>query len=285
MSVRSSPSSSAQQARQALADRLREIRLDAGLSALALARRAGWHESKCSRIEHAHTAPSEADIGLWCEICGAADQVADLIASARVIESMYVEWRRLQRTGLRQLQESVTQRYEAAKHVCVYGSHVIPGLFQTPGYATALLAAVTAFHETPNDVDQAVEARMQRQRVLREGDHRFGVVIEESVLRYQIGESATMAGQLGHLLDVATLPSVSLGIIPFARRKRPAWTLEAFRTFDDEFVNVELLSANVTITQPHEVALYRKAFAEFAAMAVYGKHARALINAAIAALD
>jgi transcriptional regulator with XRE-family HTH domain len=81
-----SPSSSVRQARAALAQRLREIRLDAGLTARALAFAAGWHESKCSRIEHSRTAPSDADIRLWCLICGAEDQAADLIASSRAAE-------------------------------------------------------------------------------------------------------------------------------------------------------------------------------------------------------
>jgi hypothetical protein len=40
-----SPSSSVQRARQELADRLRELRLDARLSARALSAEAGWHEA------------------------------------------------------------------------------------------------------------------------------------------------------------------------------------------------------------------------------------------------
>jgi hypothetical protein len=52
----------AQQALDALAARLREIRKDAELTARQVAQAAGWHESKCSRIEHARTTPSPADI-------------------------------------------------------------------------------------------------------------------------------------------------------------------------------------------------------------------------------
>jgi len=55
-------SSTVQQARQQVADRLREVRLDAGLTKRAVAAAAGWHESKCSRIEHARTPPSDDDI-------------------------------------------------------------------------------------------------------------------------------------------------------------------------------------------------------------------------------
>jgi uncharacterized protein YhbP (UPF0306 family) len=51
-----------------------------------------------------------------------------------------------------------------------------------------------------------------------------------------------MAGQLGHLLDAITLPSVTLGVIPFSADGRPMWTLETFIVFDDSRVHVELLT-------------------------------------------
>ena len=53
-------------------------------------------------------------------------------------------------------------------------------------------------------------------------DHRFAVVVEESVLRYQLGSSDIMAGQLGHLLSILAVPSVSLGVIPFSAASRLA---------------------------------------------------------------
>jgi transcriptional regulator with XRE-family HTH domain len=43
-----SSSSSVQQAKQALGDRLRELRLSAGLTGRDLGRLAGWHSSKIS---------------------------------------------------------------------------------------------------------------------------------------------------------------------------------------------------------------------------------------------
>src|SRR5216683_1199944 len=94
------PSSSAWQARQTLGARLGEIRKDAGLTGRALARLCGWHESKVSRIEHGRTAPSAGDIRAWCEHCGASAGAADLVASLRAVEGMFIEWRRMERTGL-----------------------------------------------------------------------------------------------------------------------------------------------------------------------------------------
>lgn len=274
------PSSSVEDARKALASRLREIRRDAGLTASAVATAAGWNRSKSSRIENGITQPSDDDIRAWCRICGAESQIEDLIAASRSVSSMYVEWRRVQRTGLRRLQESYVPLFERTRVFRVYCSNVVPGLLQTPAYAGALLARIATFHETPNDVEAAVAARLERSTILHRGDHRFAFVIEESVLRYRIGDADTMAGQLGYLLAAGSFPAVSLGIVPFAA-EREVWPVETFSLYDSEQVGVELLTAAVTVNAPSQVEQYAKAFGRFAAQAVYGAQARALIMAAI----
>ncbi|WP_155053867.1 helix-turn-helix domain-containing protein [Streptomyces blattellae] len=278
------PSSSVQQAREALAAHLREIRLDAGLTKRELAARCSWHESKSSRIENARTPPSDADIRAWCTACGATDQTPDLIAANRQTEAMYVEWRRLQRTGLRRLQQSGATLYQHTRQFRVYCSDVVPGFLQTPGYATTLLKSIAAFRGTPDDVNHAVEARMRRNSVVREGDHRFAIVLEESVLRYRIGDADTMAAQLGHLLSAMALPSVSLGIIPFTF-ERTVWPMATFTVFDDARVHADSLDAAATLTQPGQVDLYVRAFQGLSGSAVYGAAARGLVTRALAALD
>ncbi|MFG3254416.1 helix-turn-helix domain-containing protein [Streptomyces sp. NPDC048172] len=279
-----SPSSSAQAAREALAARLREVRLDAELTRREVAARCGWSESKSSRIEAARTAPSDADVRAWCAVCSAGSEAADLIAANRQADSMYVQWKRLQRAGLRRLQESSVPLYERTRRFRIYCSHVMPGIFQTPEYASALLSGIAGMHGTPDDVADAVRARMKRSQVIREGDHCFAVLIEESVLRYRIGTPEVMAGQLGQLLSLMTLPAVSVGIIPFTAA-RSVWPLETFTVFDDRRAHVELLSARVTVTAPGEVELYRKAFSRLRESAVYGAQARSLITAALGALE
>jgi transcriptional regulator with XRE-family HTH domain len=279
----SSPSSSARAAREAVAGRLKELRLQAGLTGRELAARCGWHPAKSSRIENAKTPPSYGDIRAWCQVCGVEDLTADLIAASRSAESMYVEWRQLHRAGLRHIHEASMPLYEETRAFRVYCSNVIPGLLQTAPYATALLSAITDFQGTPDDVADAVAARVARSHVIREGDHRFALLVEESVLRYRIGDAETMAGQLGHLLAVMSLPAVSLGVIPFSASRR-MWTVETFMIFDDRLVQVELLSAKVTVTTPSEIGLYTKAFGELVKEAVFGAEARSLITSAIDSL-
>ena len=275
-----SHSSSVQQARQVLADRLGEIRRDAGLTGRDLARICDWHPSKSSRIENARTPPSADDIRAWCRACHATEQAEDLVASLRAVEGMFVEWRRMERAGLRQAQESRLPLYERTRRFRSYSSWLVPGLIQTRAYTAAALHAIQQRRGLHDDVDQAVTARIERQRVLYEGDHRFAFLIEESVLRSGIGGSEVMAGQLGHLITISSLPNVSLGIVPM-RPDRTRWPAEGFWIFDVAQVNVELISGYLTITQPSEIELYAAAFAELADAAVYGTRARALITAAI----
>jgi transcriptional regulator with XRE-family HTH domain len=280
----SSPSSSARLARQALADRLREIRLDAGLTARALATASGWDRTKVSKLEHAVTSPSVGDIRMWCEICGVSGLATELIAELHAADSLWLDWRRMERAGLRPAQESVRALYERTRLFRFYSSVMIPGPVQTAPYVKAVLSAIRDRRGIADDVEEAVAERMDRQHIVYEGDHRFVIVLEEATLRTVIGGSEVMAGQLGHLLAVASLPAMSLGIVPQGVDRSLMWPVEMFFIFDEVQVNVELVSGFLSITQPREIEMYTRGFAELAATAVYGAKARALITAAIDAL-
>lgn len=269
----------------ALAGRLREIRLDARLTGQGLARLVGWHSSKISKIEGGKQTPSEDDIRAWCKHCGNTDEIADLIASLRTVDGMFVEWRRMERTGLRLENESVLPLWQRTKRFRIYSPRLVPGPVQTREYIAATLTAVRVRRNLPDDVEAAVQVRVDRQRLVDSGGRRFAIVLEESVLRYPRGGVETMAGQLGRLITASTLPSISLGVIPLGGDRSTAWPVEGFWMFDDEQVSVELVSGELTVTQPREIAMYGKVFADLAAQAVYGAEARQLIANAIAALD
>ncbi|KOU68346.1 XRE family transcriptional regulator [Streptomyces sp. WM4235] len=280
----SSPLSTAQAARAAVATRLQELMKDAGLSGHDLAVRCGWHRAKSSRIARGLSWPSDADIRAWCAACGAADQAADIIAASRNAESMYVEWKQIHRDGMRRIHEKTTPLYQRTRSFRVYASNVVPGMLQTAGYATGLLKAITTFQGTPDDVADAVRARQARSKVIREGDHRFAILLEETVLYYRVSDDAAMREQLEHLLAVMGQQNVSLGVIP-ARARRTVWPLEAFYAFDDQRVAVETLTAEINLTAPGEIKTYLRAFADLSGIAVRGTPARDLIAKAINALE
>lgn len=280
-----SPSSSALAARKALAARLRDLRLDAELTVRELADRAGWSHSKVSRIENTRTAPAPDDVRTWARVCEAGEQAADLVAALRAVEGMWIEWRRMERTGLRKAQESVRPLYERTRAFRSYDSWLVPGLLQTMAYTRTVLDATRKRRGLVDDVDAAVAERMDRQHILYSGRHTFAFVLEEAVLRAGMGGREVMREQLRHLLTVGFLPNVSLGIVPMQAAREAMRPVEGFWVFDTSQVAVELVSGYLTITQPDEIEMYSQVFQELGRLAVYGERARELIHRAIATLE
>lgn len=271
--------SSVHQAREALGHRLRDIRRDAGLNGQQLAQLAGWHSSKVSKIEYGKQTPSEDDIHTWCRHAGASEQVPDLIATVRHIEAMYVEWRRMLGAGTKRRQR-VSRALEARTRLMRwYEPLLVPGILHTVEYATAVMRRVIDFYDVHDDLDAGVGARMERQQALYRGDHQFHFIIAQQALSTTVGDADVMAGQLDRLLAVTALPRIHLGIIPTRACYRVP--TNQFILYDERVVQVETISAELTINQPREIALYVKAFAELTQQAVHGPAARKLITAAL----
>jgi transcriptional regulator with XRE-family HTH domain len=271
--------SAAQRAKEAFGGRLREIRLDAGFSGRQFAEQTGFHFTKVSRVEHGAQGLSDADIRVWCSACGADDQIPGLIAQARAVDSMYREWKRQARSGLRRLQETIGPLYERTRLFRIHEHWSIPGLLQTAAYSTESMAYWASLLNLPDDREAATVARMERQRVLRSGKHQFVFLLAEQTLRTRIGTAEEMVEQLDRVLAVMNLPNVSIGIIP-ASAGLGAHTQTAFWIFDDVLVKVETLTAALDITRPDEIDIYVTVFEQMRQAAKFRASAKALITKA-----
>lgn len=279
------PSSAARQLLEELGTRLRDLRKDAGLSGRALAAATGQHFTRVSKIEHGVQTPSDQDIQAWCLACGATDQIPDLIAAARAVESVYRELRRQARAGMKRvLGPHTVTLYEQTELFRIYEHNVIPGLFQTADYAAAMLSFWMEFLDAPNDLDAAVAARMERQHVIYQRDKRFDVVLEEQALRTWFGTAETQAGQLDRLLAITSLPGITLGIIPMMT-ERTAVGSAGFWIFDNSLAALETPTASIEVTRPQEIEMYARMFGQLQSAALYGRAARALITNTLAELS
>lgn len=267
---------SADQARVALGVRLRDLRRDAGLSGADLANANQWQPSKVSKIEHGRQTPSEEDLRAWCEVCGAREEMGDLIAAVRAIDTQFAEWRRILRSGTRRRQQDSARAYERARLFRIYEPAVIPGLLQTRDYATAVLSTTIDFLQIPDDAQQGAEARLERQRVLTHGDRRFHMIVAEQALHLDVGGADVMAAQLERLDESLRLPRLRLGILPISAPYRVPLH-NGFWILDDRLVQFDTYSAELSLVRPHEIGLYARAFERLAALAVYGAEARASI--------
>ncbi|MFF0891383.1 Scr1 family TA system antitoxin-like transcriptional regulator [Streptomyces sp. NPDC001046] len=99
--------------------------------------------------------------------------------------------------------------------VRAYQTQVIPGLLQTPGYATALFGRRLPDSQ---DVAERVRARLSRQqRFVVEGGPFYLVVLDESCLRHMVGGPEVMRDQCEYLLAVGRLPNIRVQIAPWDR--------------------------------------------------------------------
>ncbi|MEG8179410.1 helix-turn-helix domain-containing protein [Nocardia terpenica] len=273
-------SGTAHEQREALGLRLRELRRDAGLTGRRLAELAGWHESKTSKIEYGKQTPSELDLRSWCTHTKSLAELPDLIATLRNIQAAYMEFRRVLGTGTGRRQRMLSRTEAETSVTRWYEPIVIPGLLQTPEYMEWILTKVIGFYEVPNDIQEGVATRAERQQVLYRGAHRFSFVIGEQALQTTVGDNSVMIGQLDRLLTVMSLPRVHIAILPESAVYEAPMN-NAFVMYDNRLVHVETISAELTITQPREIALYGRAFDTMAKQSVIGKAAQELIRKAL----
>lgn len=96
-------------------------------------------------------------------------------------------------------------------------SMVVPGLLQTEAYMRYLFRAGRP-SPSPDQIDEFIEMRSARQRVLDNLDQRFWFVIDEAALRRMAnmdGGSAIMREQIEHLAAAVDRPNVEVQAVPF----------------------------------------------------------------------
>ena len=132
----------------------------------------------------------------------------------------------------------------------------------------------------PNDIDYAVRTRLQRQELLYRRDKQFHFVLTEAALRYRRCSLEAQIAQLDRLMSLSALPNVRLGIIGF-ETPYAVGPWHAFWLRDKDRVTIETFSAELNLAQPQEAELYARVFDGLAAVASYGRAARAIITRVI----
>lgn len=253
------------------------------MSGRQLAESLAWPPSKVSKLENGRQTPTDDDIRGWTRATGREDETEALLARLHTLEVQHAEWQRQLKTGLKPHQQEIANLDAQTRVFRGFESTFIPGLLQTAEYARARFAQSITVFKVRNDINEAVAARIQRQEVLYRPDKRFHFVLTEAALRYRLCEPGVMLGQLDRLVTLSALPNVKLGIIGFetAYVVAPA---HGFWLLDNDRVMVETFSAELNLAQPQELALYSGIFDSLAAVASYGRSARAIINRVVSDL-
>ncbi|MEU2429947.1 helix-turn-helix transcriptional regulator [Streptomyces sp. NPDC007861] len=99
-----------------------------------------------------------------------------------------------------------------ATYISTFQVQLVYGLLQTEEYARALLNV-----DRPDEADELVAARMDRQRILaRENPPVLWVVMDEAVLHRVVGSREVMRSQLAHMLSFLDRSWVQIQVLPFS---------------------------------------------------------------------
>jgi transcriptional regulator with XRE-family HTH domain len=262
--------------RHELAAGLRALRLDAGLSTTEMARRLGWSQSKVSRMERDVTLAKPGEVDAWTRLLHTEPDVRRrLIALAERQGVELLEWKRAMAPGRRRLQEEINTLEASASVIWVFSMDVIPGLAQTKRYAEAMIRLDHSPVPSEEEIIESAEARLARQAILDNPAKRFNLLFAETALRRSLLPREAMQAQIARLVEVARLPNVEMGVIPFAARER-SQTFHAFAVLGDPNIDdnaillAELLTRGLTIRALDEVREYIAHYERLAESALFG---------------
>ncbi|AOS65540.1 DNA binding protein with helix-turn-helix domain [Actinoalloteichus hymeniacidonis] len=270
--------SSFEERREELGERLRLLREQAGLTGKELALACGWSAvSKVSKIERGRQTATQEDLAAWLEAVSLDEASrAGFVEDLAALQEEYLSWRNQVRSGHLIRQEEPIDRDRRAHRILAMELNVIPGLVQTADYARQVLQTSLELHGGPDDIEEAVRARMRRQQVLYEPGKRIEILIAESALVHPVASRDVMAGQLHRLVAAIGTPDLRLGLLPLNRRL-PLVPLHGFWIVD-ETAMVETVTGELKITDPDELALYVRVWERLWLIAVEGEHARQILN-------
>ncbi|MEO3977494.1 helix-turn-helix transcriptional regulator [Streptomyces sp. CAU 1734] len=262
--------------RRRLGGELRRLRLAARLTSRGAAELAGWHQSKVSRIETGHSGVRAADVRLLLDLYDVTDPGlrALLEALAGAADTTGGGWWHAYRGLLPPEYRDFIGLEAQASAARTLETSVVPGLLQTPEYARAVTLAT--LEDLPAETVRAlVEVRIARQRVLsRPGNPlRLSVILDEAVLRREVGGPRVMREQLRALTVAADLPRVRIQVMPFsaggyAGLAGPFVIFSFSKTSDLDVVVLDHLTSSLHRERAGDLAVYAAAFTRMRARAL-----------------
>lgn len=258
--------------------RMRELRAHAGyLTGKDFAERLGWHPSKVSRIENGRQAPSDSDVNEWFAATATSESVAsELHNELRSIRIDMAAWPRQLKKGHTERQQQAAAIERRSSVIRAFDLVLLPGLVQTAAYAWEILRRHARMHnKAADDIGGAVQARMDRQRVLFDTAKRIEILILEPALLYAYGSPQIMMAQIDRLLAIADLSTVRFGIVPLMT-ELPSLPLNGIWIFDDSVI-VETNDSEIVEDDPADLAFYNKVLDDLWTVAAQGAQARAIL--------
>ncbi|MFE7120512.1 Scr1 family TA system antitoxin-like transcriptional regulator [Streptomyces sp. NPDC057654] len=197
--------------------RVRKEREDRGWKQEGLAEQTGYSSTHISAVETGRKMPT-------LRFARQVDIAFGIVNSAETFEH---QWREMKHGSLLEGFPEFVGYEGRAVEIRLYEVGVIPGLLQTPEYAT-VLARSTAKRGaiTREQADERIALVAERQAALvRSSPPLVFVMLDESCIRRPMGEPHVMDAQLARLVEFAELPNTMLQVAPFEMGERRPFDL------------------------------------------------------------
>jgi transcriptional regulator with XRE-family HTH domain len=249
-----------------LADELRTLRTEAGVTHEQLAKMIGESRAQISRLENGHVV-DQADI---MKILDALEVDGDRWTQVITIAREAGErgwWESTRAMGERQARYADLEA--GARTIQEFQTTFLPGLLQTKEYAEARALAERDAGAAGYTASDAVEAREGRQRMLRRpSGPQYTVIVDEVAVRRPAADREVVSAQLYHLAAVMNgSDTITVRVLPLDAVVR-GYVLPrsafAIYTFEDPgdptVVMVDTVTADQVVTEPDNVKRYTDMF-------------------------
>lgn len=255
--------------RRRLAAELRRLREKAQLTIEDVAEKLECSTSKISRIETEHVGVTPKDARELLKLYGVPDDQLEALVQLSKEARKKGWWH-----AYNEVFTGAFVGLEAeASSLRAYQALLVPGLMQTQDYMRAVIRAARP-DATAAQVDKRVKARLARQQLITETDPpSYWAVIDEAVLCRSVGGGDVMRSQLEWLAARATLPHVTIQVLPFAAgahagMEGPFLILGFPEQADPDVVYVDNTTAGIYLEEPAEILRYTLMFDHLRAAAM-----------------
>lgn len=259
-----------------IASAVRKLRTEKGLTSVEVARLASVNQGTISRIETGVITPRRRTLERILDGLEAPKRVrTQVLDHLRALQSELASWDAVMRAGMRRKQEQIRRLEAATSEILTFQPAMIPGLLQTSDYVRRVFERV-AFERGARNVEEAVQARIERQKILLDDAKRFGFVVTEAALRWAYCSAEVMAAQMAHMASLSRLDNVDLVVIPLMAPV-PIIVENPFVLFNRQLVYVETYANELLLRDSQDVAHYVDAYETLRKCGFTGGRARSLL--------
>lgn len=267
--------------RRRLGQELRKLRELKGMTAEEVAERLLVSQSKISRLENGRRSISQRDVRDLCGVYGVEDH--------RIVDSLMQMAKESRQQGwwhaFGDIPYSVYIGLETdAASLRVYEASLVPGLLQTPNYASAVTEGSWP-EATAADIERRVQVRMRRQERITDPDNplRLWAVIDESALRRIVGSRAIMQEQMRKLVEFSLQPHITVQVLPYDVGAHPGMygkfcILEFNDPQDASTVYLEGITSDLYLEKPNDVQTYSVMYEHLRMQALNAENSRQFIE-------